>query len=91
MKFILVCQGKDGKNRELKCRLYIHTDRTFQVAFPETTPEVRLNDGNFYSLSSLIGVVDTFSVLSGGIFLERCFVNIDGKWHKDGFFFHSDR
>lgn len=87
MKFTITRAGKDGTLKVCTCSLYISSDRSFQVFFDEITPEIGLNDNNFHSVSRLDGIAESIVVDHEGVHLNGCFVNISGKWHKDGLTF----
>jgi len=85
MRYILTRRSKDGTFKDCRCSLDI-LKNNFTVYFEEITPEIGLNDGNFHSVEKLTGIITDF-YLTEGVCLEGCFVNINGKWHKDGFLF----
>lgn len=87
MKYIFTRGGRDGTWKECSCSVFIHSDRTFEVFFDQITPEIGLNDNNFHSIRRLDGIAESIAVGHEGIHINGCFVNIEGKWHKDGLTF----
>lgn len=90
MKTTLIRVGKDGSEKKCKCSLFISGGGRFNVYFEETTPQIGLNDGNFHSVKEMKGFATTIQVMTEGVYLEGCFVNINEKWHRDSLIFHVD-
>ena len=85
MKYIFTRAGKDGTWKDCSCSFRLGLDKKFVLYFDQITPEIGLNDGNFHAVDRLEGIVTDMIIDAYGICLEGCFININGRWHKDGF------
>lgn len=85
MKYIFTRAGKDGSWKDCKCNFHLGLDKKFVLYFEETTPDIGLSDGNYHAVDRLEGIVTDIIIDAYGIYLEGCFININDKWHKDGF------
>lgn len=81
---------KDEKFHEFTGDLYLSANGRFNFYFDKETVEgIGLNDGQFHQLRELKGVATSVIIDKDVVCLEGCFVDIDGKWHKDGFSFYA--
>lgn len=90
MKYLLTRLTKIDQYVNCKCSFYLSSGNRFQIFFDGITPEIRLNDGNFHSVKELNGTITKIFVDQTAIYLEDCFIEINGKWHKDGFILMFD-
>lgn len=92
MTYALNRYDKDGKPKTYKCTFHHTGNNHFNIYFAQTTEPIGLGDGNFHALSELKGITTKILINRECIILEDCFVEIGGKWHKDGFvlYFHQD-